>query len=265
MNERSLKLQRPIVCIDLETTGLNVETDRIVEISCVKLLPDGTRSTRTRRLNPTIPISEQATQVHGIRNEDVQNEPTFDQVAKGLWTLLEDCDVTGFNIEQFDLPLLSREFRRVGLNYPASGIRVVDAWRIFMTKEPRDLTAAYRFYCGKTLERAHSAQADADAAADILLAQVQKYADVPQTVDELHEFCHPVHPDWLDPDGRIVWRGDDAVLSFGKNRDRPLRVLVKENPDYLRWIVDSDFSAEVKSIIKAALRGEFPQAPAPLK
>ncbi len=255
----SIKLDRPLVSLDLETTGLDATNDRIVEISCVKIHPDGSREVRTRRLNPGMPISPQATAVHGISDADIAEEPTFVQVGRSLLSFLEGCDITGFNVEQFDLPMLVHEFRRAGLEYPSQPVRVVDSWRIFLAKEPRDLTAAYRFYCGKTLENAHSAEADAQAAADILLAQVQRYDDVPDSIDALHELCHPQHPDWLDPDGRIVWRGEEAVLGFGKYRDRPLKALVREAPDYLRWMCGANFSQEVASIIKAALNGDFPQ------
>ena len=264
MNERLIKLTRPLVAIDLETTGLDAANDRIVEVSCIKMLPVGTREVRTRRLNPGIPISAEATAVHGIRDADVANEPTFPQVARSLLGFLAGCDLTGFNIEHFDLPMLVREFQRAGIAFPAEPVRVIDSWRIYLSREPRDLSAAYRFYCGKDLERAHSAEADAVAAADILEAQVARYADLPLTAAELHEVCHPHHPDWLDPDGRIVWRGGQAVLGFGKHRDRSLQALASEMPDYLRWMANANFSPQVVAIVTAALRGTFPQVPSEL-
>lgn len=260
-----LRLARPLVAFDLETTGLSVTNDRIVEMSCVKLHPDGTREVRTRRVNPERPISAEATAVHGISNEDVVGEPTFAQVAKGLYAFFEGADLTGFNIEQFDLPLLAHEFARVGMTFPPQAVQVIDSWRIFLTKEPRDLSAAYRYYCGATLENAHSAEADAVAAAEILLAQVSRYEDLPADIDDLHAFCHPVHPDWLDPDGRIVWRQNRAVLNFGKHRDQPLDLLAKTHPDYLRWMATSDFSQDVVRIVSAALKGELPAAPQPVR
>ena len=256
-----LHLVRPLVAFDLETTGLSVTNDRVVEISCVKLHPNGEREVRTRRLNPERPISAEATAVHGIRDEDVAHEPTFAHVAKGLLAFFDGADLTGFNIEHFDLPLLAHEFARIGMSFPPQAASVIDSWRIFLTKEPRDLSAAYRFYCGATLEHAHSAEADAVAAAEILMAQVARYDDVPASVAELHAFCHPVHPDWVDADGRIVWRQNRAVLNFGKHRDQPLETLAKTHPDYLRWMATSDFSQEVVRIVSAALKGELPAAP----
>jgi DNA polymerase III subunit epsilon len=261
MSERRLQLERPLVALDLETTGLDAVNDRVIEISCVKINPNGTREVRTRRLNPGMPISPAATAVHGITNEEVAGEPTFEQVAKTFLAFLEGCDLTGFNIEHFDLPMLTREFTRAGITFPTSPVRVLDSWRIYLAKEPRDLSSAYRFFCGKELVRAHSAEADALAAADILMAQVERYADLPTNPDGLHDFCHPMHPDWIDPDGRIVWKAGQPVLGFGKHRDRSLRSLANDNPDYLRWMAGANFSAEVVSIAQAALRGEFPTPP----
>ncbi len=261
MAERTLKLTRPLVVFDLETTGLDVERDRIVEIACVKLTPQGDRQVRTRRLNPGIPIAPSATAVHGISDEDVRLEPTFGQVARSLYEFFDGADLAGFNIEHFDLPMLMAEFARVSMSFPAAPVSVIDAWKIFLTKEPRDLGAAYRFYCGKELHNAHAAEVDATAAAEVLAAQIRRYDDLPQTPLELHEVCHPVHPDWLDPEGKIVWRDNDAVMAFGRYRDRPLRVLAAESPDYLRWVSGANFSPEVRRIAEAALRGEFPTGP----
>lgn len=258
MDEKGLTLQRPLVVFDLETTGLDISSDRIVEISCVKIAVDGRRDVRTRRINPTVPISPAATEVHGITDEDVADQPTFAQLARGLFEFLDGCDLSGFNVEQFDLPILTREFNRVGMTFPRHQVFVVDTWKIFLLKEPRDLAAAYRFYCGKELINAHSAEADTIAAADVLLAQVAKYDDAPTDAEGLYAFAHPVHPNWLDPDGKIVWQGDEAVLGFGKHRGRPLRRMATEEPDYLRWMATASFSDEVAKIVNAALDGDFP-------
>jgi DNA polymerase-3 subunit epsilon len=246
------------VVFDLETTGLDVNSDRIVEISCVKMAIDGSRDVRTRRLNPTIPISPAATRIHGISDDDVANEPTFAQLARGLFEFLDGCDLSGFNVEQFDLPLLVREFKRAGMAFPRAPVFVIDSWKIFLRKEPRDLAAAYRFYCGRELVNAHSAEADTVAAAEVLLAQVARYDDAPNDIEGLHAFSHPVHPDWIDPDGKIVWQGDEAALGFGKHRGRSLRSMAQAEPDYLRWMATAQFSDGVVEIVRAALLGEFP-------
>jgi len=164
MTERKLKLTRPLVVFDLETTGRDVTRDRMIEISAVKLLPSGEREVKTRRVNPEMPIAPEATAVHGIRDEDVAQEPTFAKLARSLQAFFADCDVSGFNIERFDLPLLKREFARVGLEFPAGPMGVIDTWRIYVAKEPRNLTAALRYYCSRELMNAHSAEADAIAA-----------------------------------------------------------------------------------------------------
>ena len=263
MAEQALILERPLVAFDVETTGLDVNNDRIVEISCVKLRSDGSRETYTRRVNPQRPICAAATAVHGISDADVATEPTFAALAPSLYGFLRGADLTGFNIEQFDLPLLAREFARVDLRFPEEPVRIIDSWRIFLRNEPRDLSAAYRFYCGRELEAAHSAEADARAAAEVLLAQVQRYADLPKNVGELDQYCHPTHPDWIDPDGKIMWCDDKAVLTFGKHKNRPLEYLACEDPAYLQWIATANFSEHVIKIVKAALKGEFPRRTGP--
>jgi DNA polymerase III subunit epsilon len=255
---RPMELSRPLVTFDLETTGLNVREDRIVELSCVKLHPDGRREVKTRRLNPTVPISEEAAKIHGISDADVADEPTFAKIAKSLAVFLDGCDLSGFNLEAFDLPILRAEFARAGISFPAADTRVVDSRRILMAMEPRNLAAAYQFYCGKQLHAAHSAEADATAAADILAAQVARYPELPTTIEALHDFCHPVQPDWIDPDGKLVWRDGVAVIGFGKHRNRRLEEVVRDDPDYLRYLIDQDFSREVVAIFEAALAGQLP-------
>ena len=258
---KSLKLERPMISFDLETTGLDVREDRIVELSCIKILPSGEREVRTKRLNPQKPISPAASAVHGIYDDDVKDEPTFSQIAKSLLDFMAGCDLTGYNIERFDLPLLVREFKRVDIEFPPEPVGVIDSYRIYLNEEPRDLTSAYKYFCNKDLIGAHGAQADAEAAADILLAQVARYENLPADVQDLHAYCHPEHPDWLDPDGKIVWVGDQAVLGFGKNKGQSLKELARSNPGYLEWIATSDFSDEVKRIILDALQGKYPEPP----
>ena len=258
-----LTLVRPMVAFDLETTGLDVQLDRIVEISCIKLFPDGSRVPQTYRLNPGIPISKEAQAVHGISDADLKDAPSFATVAPGLYTFLQDADLTGFNVEKFDLPLLAAEFKRVGLTFPAPATRIIDSLRIFRRQEPQDLAHAYRFYCNETLVGAHGAQADAEAAANILLAQVKRYDSLPKTVDALHAHCEKGEPDWIDKDGKLRWLNGEAVLGFGKYRQQSLRSLVSDDPGYLRWMMQKDdFPAEVRQMIKEALSGTFATAPA---
>ena len=258
MASQTLNLERPMVVFDLETTGLDIQKDRIVEIACVKLQMDGGRTTLTYRINPGIPIPEAASQVHGIYDHDVANAPGFVEVADELAQFLTGCDFSGFNLERFDLPLLKNEFERTGKAFPTEAVHIVDVHKVFILKEPRDLSAAYRFYCNKNLDNAHSAEADATATADILLAQVEHYDDLPSNVAQLHAFCHTPRPGWVDADGKLRWKDGEPVLSFGKHKNRSLKELASDERGYLQWIAGADFSSEFIGIIKDALDGKFP-------
>jgi DNA polymerase-3 subunit epsilon len=256
---RTLNLTRPLISFDLETTGLNVQQDRIIEMSCVKIHPDGRRETKTLRLNPEQPISPDATAVHGIHDADLTDCPTFIDQADMLAAFMQGADLTGFNIERFDLPILTREFARAQRVFPEGHVNVIDSWRIYLHFEPRDLGAAYSYYCKSTLKDAHSAEADAVAAADILVAQLDRYEELPNDAAGLHAFCHPVRPDWVDQEGKMTWQGQDAALGFGKHRGRSLREMAEQEPDYLRWISQGNFSSEVQNLCKQALMGHFPE------
>lgn len=263
--------QRPIVFFDLETTGTNITTDRIVELSVIKIHPDGEREERTRRLNPEMPIPAEATAIHHISDADVANEPTFRQIAKNFFIFLEGCDLGGYNIVKFDLPVLIREFQRAGLQFSTEGRRVVDAYTIFCRMEPRNLTAAYKFFCGKKLEGAHGAFADTQATVEVFAAQLERYGspdytDLPEGIgkfpanmDELNEFCVSQRPDWIDANGRFKWRGDEAVVSFGRYNGTPLKKIAEQYPDFLRWLLKADFPEDVKKIAADAMIGVFPE------
>lgn len=258
MASRAFTLVRPLVCFDLETTGLDVQQDRIIEVSCVKRFPDGQREIWTRRVNPERPIAKEASAIHGISDADVARAPTFAQIARELAAFLYGCDVTGFNVERFDLPLLKNEFRRLGIQYPAGPTCVVDSCRLFARFEPRNLAAALRLYTGRELVGAHGAEADAVAALDVLEGQLARYAELPLDVAGLEEACHPREPHWVDDDGKLVWVEDEAALGFGKHKNRTLRALVREEPDYLRWMSNGNFSDLVRELCGAALGGSFP-------
>lgn len=256
-----LRLSRPMISFDTETTGLDIANDRIVEICCVKLHIDGRRETRTQRLNPGRPIAPQAAAIHGITDADVAAAPRFEQAAADLHAFFAGCDLTGFNIEHFDLPLLTNEFARTGRTFPAPDTKVIDSFRIFTMREPRDLSAALRFYCNRELTSAHQAEADAVAAADVLLAQINRYNDLPDDVEGLHAVCRPA--DWLDGQGKIVWVDDEASISFGKNKGKSLRMLVDNDPSYLQWICRGNFAPDTIEIVRNALKGNFPSRTAP--
>jgi DNA polymerase-3 subunit epsilon len=250
---RRLLLERPLAFVDLETTGLNVEDDRIVELAVVKLMPDGERQSRVRRLHPGRPIPPSATAIHGITDDDVRGCPTFAQVARSLLDFLSGCDLGGYNVESYDLRMLAAEFSRCGLALPVAEARVVDPMRIFTRKESRDLTAAVRFYCGRAHAGAHGAEADVNATIDVLVAQLDRYEDLPLDVAGLHEFCHPRDPRWVDATGKLRRVDDGSVgLGFGKYLGRKLDEVVRLDPGYVQWILEGQFPADTKAIVAAA-------------
>lgn len=246
-----LRLTRPVVWLDLETTGLVLQRDRIVEISVIKEWPDGRREERKRRINPGIPIPPQATAIHGIRDEDVRGEPPFERLAKGFAQFLEDSDLGGFGISRFDLPLLLAEFRRADVTFSLEGRAVLDAQIIFHRREPRDLAAACRFYLGRELDGAHDSAVDAQAARDVLLAQLDRYPDLPDEPQALSGSLREAA--WVDAEGKLVLVGSEVVVNFGSRRGRSLRELAGSDPDYLQWILEKDFSPEVMEQVRKAL------------
>ena len=249
---KHIRLQRPLVVFDLETTGKKVEVDRIVEISTLKLLPDGTNRIHTRRLNPGMPIHPEATAVHGITDADVADERSFPEIARGLGGYLEGCDLCGFNIWNFDLKILGAEFRRADVPFSTAGRHIVNPCRIFHKREPRDLTAALRFYCGMEHDGAHTAAADVLAALLVLDGQAERYADLPHTIPELHG--HMEFPDIVDPDGKFVRREDGVIVfAFGKYRDDPVDEVGETDPAYLEWMLKGTFSNEAKEVVRIAL------------
>ena len=256
---KRLALEKPLVFFDLETTGTDPQQDKIVEISALRIAPDGTRESRTRRLNPERPIPAGASAVHGIRDQDVRDEPTFGQIARSLLDFLAGSDLAGFNVRRFDVPLLDREFRGCGLDLGLGQRRVVDAMAIFHRKEPRHLSAAVRFYLERDHAGAHGAEADTEAAAEILDAQLARYDDLPRSVAELEAWCEGQPPGAVDRSGKFTWQDGEAVFAFGKHKGKPLREVAERAPDYLSWILGTpDFPPDAKELVSNALKGELP-------
>ncbi len=254
-----LVLERPLVFFDIESTGTNPYRDRIVEIAVIKVMPDGTREDVVRRINPTIPIPEGASAVHGIYDADVAEAPTFDVIAHNLFNYLDNCDLAGYNIVKFDVPMLQEEFKRCGLVLDMKERKLIDVFNIFCRLYPRTLSAAYEFFCGGNLEDAHSALADTDATVSVLLGQLAKHPELPREMAGLAEFSAARDADFVDSEGRLKFSGSEVVVNFGKNSGRRLRDLAVEDPGFLRWMLRSDFSDEVKNIIRNALSGKFPE------
>ena len=258
---KNLQLIRPIAFIDIETTGLSKQEDRIVEISITKVHLDGKEEILNSLINPEKPISHEATKIHGIRDEDVKGKPSFKEFALEVSNFIENCDLCGFNIIGFDLPFLEAEFKRVGIDYSNEGRKVIDVMRIYHKLEPRDLSSAHLKYCGSALENAHGAVTDVKATIDILDSQLEKHEDLPKTVSELHEFCNPQDPSWIDSEGKLSWSNGQAIINFGQYKGRTLEDMQKNNLDYLRWIFSADFSTKVKEIVRGAIEGKFPNPP----
>ncbi len=243
-----LRLKRPIIFFDLETTGVDTARDRIVEVSMIKIMPDGEEITRTRRLNPGMPIPPEATAVHGITDDDVRDCPTFPQVAKSLAQFIQGCDFGGFNSNRFDLPVLVEEFMRAGVDVDFKRRRFVDVQTIFHKKEQRTLVAAYRFYCDKELEDAHSAEADTRATYEVLQAQIERYDDLENDIDFLAEYSSQGNA--ADFAGRILYDEQGCeVFNFGKHRGCSVEEVFRREPSYYDWMMNGDFPLYTKKLI----------------
>ena len=242
-----LQLRRPIVFFDLETTGVNILTDRIVEISIVKVMPgkEDEPIVKTRRVNPEMPIPAEATAVHHITDADVANEPTFRQIAKSLADFMTGCDIAGFNSNRFDVPLLDEEFHRAGVDFDFHRARFIDVQTIFHKQEPRNLTAAYRFYCGKDLTGAHSAHDDTMATFEVLKAQLERYPDLPSSVEELAKFSSQNNN--VDLAGRLIYDDNGReIINFGNYKGRPAAEVLEKDPGYYAWVQQGDFASDTK-------------------
>ena len=243
-----LVLKKPLVIFDLETTGINVSKDRIIDIFLIKAYPDGKEEKLYKRLNPGVKIPADTSAIHGIYDKDVEGCPTFAEVAHELNAFIGDADFAGFNSNRFDFPLLVEEFYRAGVDFDTVKRKFVDAQRIFHVKEPRNLAAAYRFYCNENLENAHSAEADTEATWEIIKAQVDKYDDLPNTVDALHSFSG--QNDLVDLAGRIRRNKDgEPIFAFGKHKAKTVEEVFKRDPSYFEWMMKGDFPENTKRVI----------------
>ena len=251
-----LNLRKPIVFFDLETTGIDVVNDRIVEISLLKVFPDGKEETKTMRINPEMPIPPQSTEIHGISDDDVKNEPTFNTVAKEVAKYIEGCDLAGYNSNKFDIPLLAEEFLRVGVDFDMKKLRFIDVQVIFHKMEQRTLSAAYKFYCEKNLDNAHSAEADTKATYEILKAQIDRYTDLNNDIEELSSFSS--HNKNADFAGRIVYNDkDEEVFNFGKYKGQTVESVLEKDQGYFSWMLNSDFPLYTKKVLTAIKLRKF--------
>jgi DNA polymerase III subunit epsilon len=240
-----LQLQRPIAFIDLETTGVNLSTDRIVEVAIIKILQDGTKQVKRKLINPEMPIPAVTTDIHGITNEMVKDAPTFKQAGNELKQFIENCDLGGYNSNRFDIPMLMEEFLRAGMDVDLSLRKMVDVQHIFYTMEPRTLTAAYKYYCEKELVNAHSAEADVDATIDVLLAQLNRYPQLGNTVESILGAIG--EEKIVDYARRFLFDAKGIeVFNFGKHKGRPVVDVLKAEPQYYDWMMRGDFPLHTK-------------------
>ena len=243
-----LNLKRPLVFFDLETTGVDTVNDRIVEVSMIKIMPSGEEVVRTRRINPQMHIPEQATAIHGITDEMVKDEPTFAQIAKSMAQFIEGCDFGGFNSNRFDLPMLVEEFLRAGVDVDFKRCKFIDVQNIFHKMEQRTLVAAYKFYCDKDLQDAHSAEADTRATYEVLKAQLDRYPDLQNDVASLADFS--ARGETVDYAGRIVYNDKgEEIFAFGKHKGRRVSDVFEQEPSYYSWMMNGDFPLYTKKVI----------------
>jgi DNA polymerase-3 subunit epsilon len=240
----SLTVSRPLAIIDLETTGINVATDKIIEIAIIKLLPDGTTVNKRKLINPQVPIPQSSSDVHGITNEMIKDAPTFKQVANEIKQFLDNCDLGGYNSNRFDIPMLVEEFLRAGLDFSMEGRKLVDVQKIFHFMEQRTLSAAYKFYCNKVLANAHSAEADAMATLEILHAQVVRYPEIGATIESILNCIGD--EDCVDFARRMIKVDGIEIFNFGKHKGKVVAEVLKAEPQYYDWIMKGDFSLDTK-------------------
>jgi DNA polymerase-3 subunit epsilon len=258
----TLQLARPIAFFDLETTGVNVASDRIVEISILKAMPDGTEDVKTMRINPGISIPLESSLIHGIYDEDIKNAQTFKQAGEELARFLDDCDLAGYNSNRFDIPVLMEEFLRAGIDFDIDNRHFVDVQNIFHQMEQRTLKAAYLFYCGKNIENAHSAEADIKATYEVLKAQIEKYQNqdwedkkgivtkpVQNNIEALHKFTNLNNP--VDFASRMVYNEEGVeVINFGKHKGRAVEDVFQSEPSYYNWMQNGDFPLYTKKCLE---------------
>jgi DNA polymerase III subunit epsilon len=247
----NIQLNRPIAVLDLETTGINLSTDRIVEIAIVKILTDGTKLVKRKLINPEMKIPETSSAIHGITDEMVQNAPNFKSVANEIKQFLDNCDLAGYNSNRFDWPLLMEEFLRSNIDFDMNSRKMLDVQKIFHVLEPRTLGAAYKFYCGKILENAHSAEADATATWEILMSQIDKYPQLGNSIQTIFN-CIGDEP-IVDFARRFIFENGVEVFNFGKFKGRPVAEVLKSDPHYYDWMMKGDFPLHTKQKLSEIL------------
>ena len=267
MSAFSIHLKNPLVVFDLETTGTIISKDRIVEIAMIKMMPDGSSEEKCRKINPTIPIPNEVSLIHGIYDEDVKDKPTFRQVARSLADWLIGCDLAGYNVIHFDIPMLIEEFLRCDIEFDIDNRKIVDAQKIFHIMEKRNLTAAYKFYCGKTLENAHSAKADTNATKEVLISQLERYegqdaldtmgnrlTTIQNDIDSVNRLAQNKS---VDLASRMIYKNGIEFFNFGKHRGKEVAKILREEPSFYNWMMKGDFTLDTKRKLTQIKLREF--------
>jgi DNA polymerase-3 subunit epsilon len=257
-----LVTDRPLAIFDIEATGVNPRGDRIVDLAIVVIAPDGSRQQHSWRFNPERPIPPEATAIHGIHDADVKFSPRFRDKAQEIARVLNNCDLAGYNLIHYDIPMLTEEFIRAAVPFTAEGRRVIDAQKIFHKREPRDLSAALRFYCNELHLGAHGAIDDVLATIRVIEGQFEKYKDLPRDIAELDRYCNPRDPSWIDTTGKLKWADGEVTINFGRYAGRKLRELAKTEPNFLKWMLNKSFPRDVTDVVADALKGKYPAPPA---
>ena len=254
-------ITRPIIFFDIEATGANPRRDRLIDLAMIKLTPTNERESYFYRVNPGIPIPAETTAIHGIYDADVADAPLFESVAHEIEQILEGCDLGGYNLIRYDIPLLEEEFLRAKIRFSVADRRVIDAQRIYHKREPRHLTAALAFYCDKIHDGAHGAVADVEATINVFEGQFQKYPDLPQDISALADYSDPRDPTWVDRAGRLKWVAGNVALNFGKNKGALLKEVIANDPGFIKWMTRSDFPLDTLQFVREAQAGRFPEPP----
>ncbi len=258
-----LKLTRPLAIFDIESTGLNPRADRIVELSVVRVEVDGSTTVKTWLVNPEMPIPPEVSAIHHITDSDVKNCLPFSMIVDEVDTLIAGCDLGGYNVLHFDIPMLEEEFIRCGRSLDTEMRHVIDAQKIFHKREPRDLSAAVRLFCGREHEGAHGAEADTLATLDVIIGQFERYGDLPDSIEEIEREYNNLDPANVDRTGRFRWENGEVIINFGKKKGSKLREFIKtsEGTSFLKWMLKSDFPIDARRIAQDALDGILPKPP----
>lgn len=256
-----LNLSRPLACFDIEATGTSPQADRIIELAIVRMHPDGSSDSHHFLVNPGIPIPMEATDIHGFTDDDVRDCPPFAAITEEVNDILKGCDLSGFNVLRYDIPMLVEEMTRANSHFDIENRKVIDAQRIFHQREPRTLTAALAFFCSEMHLDAHGAMSDVAATMRVIEAQLKRYADLPRDVPSLDSYCNPRDPSWVDRSGRLKWINKTVAINFGKKKGVSLKTLIENDPGFIKWMLKSDFPPDVKEIVEQGKRGEWPEPP----